>query len=125
MGLWPREFSRLRIGGGGGAPRRDKSPSQGWGHRKGPDQWSVERQAYIVLVGGSLALALGESLPRPTRVRSWEPQGSCVGGSSRPGVCVGAAPLVPGLSNRRNCFENASAALAQRPVISPWHVCKC
>lgn len=83
-----------------------------------PRQW--------VLVGDSLVLALGEGLPRPTRVEELGAAGQLRRGIRTPrSVRWSLTPAVLRLSNLRNCSEIVSAALAERPVISPWHVCKC
>lgn len=116
----------LRMSRDVGPSRRDRSPSQGWGHRKGPGQWYVKRQMDPVLVGGSLVWALDEGLLSLTRDEEPGDARHCVGGRLTPGCVRGSrAPAVLGLSNPRNCSEIGSAALAERPVISPWHVCKC
>lgn len=86
----------------------------------------VKRQVFPVLVGGSLVWALDEGLLN--LIRDEEPGDArrCVGGLLTPwSVHWSRASAVLGLSNPRNCSEIGSAALAERPVISPWHVCKC
>ena len=86
----------------------------GLGREKGPSQWSVKRRPALARVGAvswfrpaSGREVASKQAPQPGWVR-W-----------------GRAPAVLGLSNWRNCCEVVSAALAERPVISRWHVCKC
>lgn len=100
-----------------GAPRRAKCPCRDWGARK--EIRAVEREALAdaALLGGRLVPARGG--------HRLGLRGGYVGASARPGVCLETHPPVLGLSNRRNCSEIPSAALAERPIISAWHVYKC
>lgn len=98
----------------------------GLGAQKGTGSVETEAPRRRVLVGGSLVLALGEGLPRPTRVEELGAVRQLRRGLRMPrSVRWSLAPAVLRLSNLRNCSEILSAALAVRPVISPWHVCKC
>lgn len=62
MGVWRDVVIGMKMSRDVGPSRRDRSPSQGWSHRKGPSQWYVKRQVDLVLVGGSLVWALDEGL---------------------------------------------------------------
>ena len=97
-----------------GAPRRNTVSSQGWGEKKDPvnGAWSAGPHwrgwgAVSWFRPASGREVASKQAPQPGWVR-WS-----------------RAPAVLGLSNWRNCCEVVSAALAERPVISRWHVCKC
>lgn len=50
MGVWRDVVIGMKMSRDVGPSRRDRSPSQGWSHRKGPGQWYVKRQVDLVLV---------------------------------------------------------------------------
>lgn len=107
-----------------GAPRRANSPTQDWGRAKSSEPWSMKRWPVAAGVAGSFCRR-GAPAQAWSRGEELQPPGGCVGASARPGVCLETRPAVLGLSNRRNCSEIPSAALASRPIIRAWRVCKC
>lgn len=89
---WREPGIGLRMSRDIGPSGRDRSPSQGWGHRKGPGQWYMKLQVDPVLVGGSLAWALDEGLLNFIRDQMPGDARAAWGDSSRPGACAGAVP---------------------------------